>query len=474
MAKTKKKRGRTPLPEPKKSQKTPLPIYGKAQWSFSGLGGLPSPYGLDWAQGYVPDEIRTEMLKHPKVSQTTNLLKAGILGDGGRVVPCLTPQDEGWELAWELTQVCAFGLRHIKGSWHGLARQLLDAIEQCHKVAVKTLREHETGQYQGYWLPDRLQILPNWTYQFMRDETGEYPVIRVRMVGREAEDIDRDRCVVMTFRPSDGSIWGSTVLSTAYEPFYFDVQLDPEEMAMLAQFGRPTVVVIAPGRDPNGNYPPAIPVYESDGVTPRLNELGDPIEIPVTIDIANKLEGYEAGSIVILPGDTTFKLAEAQKGGEDFARSHEIRWRMIACAILGTDQLTESKNQLSSDNKGIAQDVAGLGFSDGARALEETVENDIFRDIVLYNYGEAALDYLPIFDLGSGKSSRLISLMNSVAAYVANGAFDEAQWFSYCISVGLPLPNPKAKKVVQSKDRRGSGGNQGNKSETDSDQEPAN
>lgn len=459
---TTKSRGRKPLPNPT-GQKAQIALYGSPAFGFAGLAELPSPYGHGWAEGYVPDDIRRQMLEHPKVSQAINNLKSAILGDGGRVVPCVGPLDENFELANELVKLCAHSLRQMRGSWHVQARQMLDAVHECHKVAAITLREGESGFYQGYWLHEALQILPNRTFRFLRAPSGEVPKLRVRVIGAPSgsKDIDREHFAVLTFRPRDGSIFGTSVCSPAYEPYYKDVQLDPLEMAMIAQFGTPTIVVIAPGRGADGQYPPDIPVYDSNR-KPLLDEFDQPIKVPVTEHLAQMMEGVEAGSSIILPGDSTFQLVEAQNGGDLIAKTREGNERRMTSAIVGTDQLTESRNQMSSDNKGIAQDVAGLGVTDGKRAMEEMVENDLFADIVRYNYGESALDYLPMFDLGSGQNARLVSLMNAIAAYISNGAFDEAQWWSYCIQVGLPLPVPGANKVVPVMAQRGSGGAHGN------------
>jgi len=455
--------GRKPHPEPK-TQEAQLPIYGARSWTFDGLSVLPSPFSTGWPNGYVPEDIRLRMLAHPKVSQATNNLKSGIIGDGGRVLPAVTPTDPRFDLAEEIREACEFALRQMKGSWHGVARQMLDCVHQCHKVSAKAFRVQAGGKFRGFWMLDALQVLPNWTFWFLRDATGQVPMLRVRVLGNEGggeNDFSRERFAVLTFRPLDGSIWGTSAFAPAYEPYYKDVQLDPEEMANVAQYSRPTVVVIAPGADSNGVYPPDVPIFNLDG-TPSVDELGNQKRLPVTEAIALKLQQYEAGSVLVLPGGSQFLLAEAQNSGDLISRVRESNERRIDSAIIGTHQLTEAKGQMSGNNAGVAQDVAALGITDGKRALEEMVENDIFTDIVRYNFGEAALDLLPIFDLGSAQNARQVGLMNAVAAYVSNGAFDKSQWFEYCAQVGLPLPHPDAKPVVEASAARGSGGAHGN------------
>lgn len=458
-------KNRASLPNPESSQRAEIPIYHETTWNFDGLAGLPGPFSRE--SGVVPDDIRRQMLDHPKIYQGINNLKSAILEDGGRVVAAVSPTHADWELARDIAQCCEFALRQMKGSWYVTARQLLDAVHQGNKVAAKSVREQESGAYRGYWMPDALQLLPNRTYRFLRDKAGNITHLRVRVVGEEKSEVEfeRERFTVFTFRPIDGNILGTTVCPALYEPYYKDVQLDPEEMANIAQFGRPTVVVIAPGANANGQYPPDVPIFDAQN-EPILDENNEQMRITVTADIAAKLAQYEAGSVVVLPGGSQFKLAEPMNGGGDaIGRVRASNERRMMAVIMGTDQLTESSNQLSSDNKGIAQDVAGLGITDGKRALEEMVESDIFQDIVRYNFGDAAMDLLPIFDLGSNKNARLIGLMNAVSAYINNGAFDEDQYRQYCKDVGLPMPNPDAKKVVDPALSRGSGGAHGNQTE---------
>lgn len=447
------------LPTPK-GQTAEIPIYGNSSWRFDGLEELPSPFRTGWPEGWVPDDIRRQMLTHFKVYQSVQNLRGAILGDGGRVIPAVPMGHKNFDRAREIARMCHFSLRHIDGSWHGSARQLLDCVHECHKVAPKIFREQMWGEYRGYWMLDKLPVWPNHVFRFLRDRAGNTRRLKVRTTGGNWKEHDRTKFAVLTFRPVNNSPWGTTPLSAAYEPFYKDVQIDPEEMANVAQYGRPTVVVVAPGVDANGNPPADVPLWNVDG-TPLLDPTtGEQKKLPVNEAIALKLQDYEAGSLLVLPGGSSFKLVEAQQGGVLFASLHDRNGSAITSAIVGTDQLTESRNQLSSDNKGIAQDVAGIGVTDGKRALEEMVENDIFRQLVAFNYGENALDFLPIFDLGSGENARLIQLMNAVGAYVSNGAFDKTQWWEYCVLVGLPLPDPDSEPVVAS--TRSSGGAHGN------------
>jgi hypothetical protein len=447
------------LPTPPAGSTTQIVSQPDRLWNFNGLGALPSPFLGQWGEGQIPASIRRQMLTHPKIYQNVQLLKSAILGDGGRVLPCVPPSHKKFKLASELATVCAFGLRHIQGSWHGTARQLLDCVHECHKVAAKTFRIQESGEYRNYWFHDRLDVLPNESFQFMQDKNGNVVKLSLWRKGKRRE-YWRERFCVLTFRPINGNIWGTSVLPASYEPWYKDVQIDPEEMAMIAQFGRPTVVVVAPGYGPTGQVPQRVPVMKADGtpdIDPATNQ---PKTISQEEAIAHSLTAYEAGSILVLPGDSEFQLAQAQNGTDLFRSTREQNARYMAAAILGTDQANESQRQKSTDNSAAAQATVGLGVTDGKRMLEEMVESDIFTDIVRYNYGDAALDYLPLYDLGSGENTRLVGLMNAVSAYVSNGAFDKTQWWEYCSQVGLPLPDPNSEPVVSAP--RSSGGAHGN------------
>lgn len=441
-------------PQPKASQTASISIYGSSNWNFDGLAELPGPFSTGWPDGWVPETVRLQMLQHPKVYQAINNLKSAIIGDGGRVVPNVPPNHKRFEMARKNAELCAYALRHMNGSWHGTARQFLDATHECHKLGPKEWREQSSGDYRGCWLLERVPVWPNVVYRFMRDRAGRVLEIKVRTTGTENgkdatgwKHFDRTDFALLTFRPVNDSPWGTTVCSPSYQPWYKDVVLDPEEMAMVAQFGRPTVVVIAPGVV-DGIPPADVPLWSADGTAFIDPNTGQQKRISPAEAIALKLENYEAGSGLVFPGGTQFKLAEAQNGGELFRFLRDGNARYIASAIMGTHQLTESERQISTNNQSAAEGTVGLGITDGKRALEEMVENDLFVDLVKYNFGESALDFLPIYDLGSAQNGRLIGLMNAVMGYVSNGAFDKTQWWNYCCEVGLPLPDPTSEPVT--------------------------
>lgn len=449
---------RKPLPQPKPGQTAQIPIYRAASWTFDGLSELPSPFATGWPVGWVAPWVSAQMLQHPKVYQNINNLKAAVIGDGGRVIPNVPPNHPRFEIARKNAELCAYALRHIEGSWHGTARQLLDATHECHKVAPKQFREQESGQYRGLWLLNRLPVWPNRVFRFLCDAAGSVLKLRVSLVDGFKE-LPRENFAVLTFRPINGSPWGTSVFSPAYQPWYKDVQIDPEEMAMVAQFGRPTVVVIAPGVQ-DGVPPADVLLWNTDGTAAIDETTGQQKRISPAEAIALKLENYEAGSLLVLPGGSDFKLVEAQNGGDLFRSIRDGNARYIASAIMGTHQLTESERQISTNNQSAAEGTVGLGVTDGKRALEEMVENDLFTDLIRFNFGDNALDFLPIYDLGSAQNGRLASLMNAVSGYINNGAFDQTQWWNYCCEVGLPLPDASAPSVVSQP--RSTGGAHGN------------
>jgi hypothetical protein len=442
-------------PTPRNRSKAPQ-IYGHS-WRFDGLSDLPSPFRTKWAFGCVPEAIRQQMMTHPKVYQSINNLKSAILGSGGRAVACVPPHDPRFEVAREYAEFCSWALRSINGSWHASARQILDAVHECHKIAFVPLREQMSGKYRGYWTLDTLNVLPNHTYRFLRDGAGNIVKLRVRDNGVWNE-YDREDFCIFSYRPIDGHVWGTDVLYPVYEPYYRDVQCDPEEMAMVAQFGRPSNIWIAPGMDAAGNAPEDIPQFEADGVTPEIDpETNEQKKLPVMQAIANAVTNIAAGTNAVVPPGTTHKLVEAQNGAAMFGALREANARQIAAGILGTHQLTESETSKSKDNSAAAEGTVGLGVTDGKTALEQMVENDLFTSLIRYNYGEAALDLLPIFDLGSGQNGRMVALMNSIGVLVNGGAYDEGQWWYTCLDTGLPMPYPGMAKVVVSQPRPGGG-----------------
>jgi hypothetical protein len=425
---------------------------GGEYFDFSSLQNsvlYPDPFApeFSWAEGFLPASIVTQMLRHPKVAQSENNLIAAILGDGGRVIPAVDPSDERFEKAREIADFCAWCLRNMRGSWYGTARQFLQAVYRGNRVAAISCRDEEdSSKYKNKRVLDELQLWPNGSYEFYEDDYGRVVYLSLHVGEKEREDWPRGKFAVLTYRPVDDNPYGTTNLAACYEPYYEDVQAVAEEFAYAATFGGPSVIIYAAPTPEGQLKEEPFDLYYLDG-TPVMSD-GEHKQGTSVEQNAIMFTEYRARSIWSLEGGSKVEIAEARRGGSDlFENIRERANRTIVAVIMGTDQITESATKDSGRNTEAGEAVTSLGITDGKRALEEMVENDLFCLLVEMNYGASFLDLLPFFDLGSGQNGRITSIANSLVGFVTNGAYTMAQWWWTCVAMGWPLPYPGSPRV---------------------------
>jgi hypothetical protein len=444
---------------------------GVDSWDFSALQNsilFPSPFEASfvWPEGYIPPRIRKQMARHPKIYQCTEMLVAAIVGDGGRVVPCVAPNHPDFAKAKEIADFCSWALRNMVGSWYLNLRQMLTAVVDGNRVAFWSMRLEENSRtYKNKETLDELQILPIDTYTFYEDEYGRVTWLNVSYAAEDEQDWPRGKFAILTYRPMNGKLDGSTVYAPAYEPYYEDCQAVGELFAYAATFGRPSVIIIAPEVKIGGmgldeqkfplEYADGSPVMEVDKATGlHRQKMGTAVQ-----QNAIMFTMYRAGGVWSVEGGTKVEIAQARPGGSElFTEIRDRASRNMAAAILGTDKLTESGPKESATDRESGENVTGLGVTDGKRSAEEMVENDLLTLLVDRNYGAAYRDLLPIFDLGSGQNGRLAKMHNSIVGFVTNGTFTVEQWWEYCKMTGLPLPYPGSERVNPQAGNRVGGG----------------
>lgn len=452
-----------------------LPIYpqviypGGNAWSFDGLSLAiyPSPYNTRWPNGYVPAPVRQQMMLHPKVSQSVHNLKAAIIGDGGRSIPCAPPSSPDFAYARMLAEFSDYVFRNCH--YYESALQLLDAVHSCNKIGALVFKDVAAGKYAGKRVLEWVQIIPDDTYTFYHDEYGKTNYVKITSSGTltnssRSNEYSIDKFIVVTYRKRNNSPIGFTCLAPAYDPWYKDVHCDAEEMAYAAQWGRPSVIVFsAPPPESQGGVETPAPLWYKDG-TPVMEpnpEFNPALPVGPENSVMKQREGYSteqnrllftefrAGSIWSLAGNSIVQIAEARAGGGDFFRFlREANARQIAAAIYGTHQMTESERNVSTANAEVGEGVAGLNVTAGKVMLEIAEERDILKPLLRMNFGPRALDFLPIRDYGSGQNGRIPKIMNSVVGLVTNGAFTDDQWYWFCAGNGLPLPYPESKPAI--------------------------
>lgn len=443
--------------------------YAGDTWNFAGIcdsSVFPSPFQTGWGNGWVAEQTRRQMLCHPKIYQSINILIDAIIGDGGRWVPGLPPSDPGFAEARLYAEFMEYIYRNVQGSYYQVARQLLASVHEGNKIAAINAVDETSTKFGTKRVLESLQIIPNGMYWYQIDEQGHIAYVRVNNQAGQDELWHPEKFMILCFRPVNNNPYGTSILSPAYEPFYRDIQLDGEEMAYLAQFSRPSVVIEAPAPSKELGYAQEElkPLRDRSGKIIMVDDPDNPgqmIEAMGTIVDQNGIliSRYESGSYFSVDAGSKIYVVQANTGGGDLFRlMRDANGRLMSGAILGTHQVTDSERNVSTNNGEVGEGILGLNITSGKMMLEKADEDLAYRFIEM-NYGtKAAKEKLPIRDYGSGQNGRVPALYNSVVNFITSGAFDKQQYWFFCLSNQLPMPYPGEEPVVQPGASNGAGG----------------
>lgn len=455
-----------PSADPKKR----IPIYPvsvRLGQSFSSAGIFdanlfPSRHRSGWADGWVGLETRAEMLRHPKVYQGLNNLKNAIIGDGGRWIPAINPYGPDKEFFAEAVKYTRFledNWRMTRHSFFGVTRQMLSCIENGNKLAAPTLREQSYGRLKGMWLLDKLQLWPNECYSLGSDQYGEFDRVITRggmglgVPQSEQNVFPRERFHHLAWRPYNGNPYGSTVLAPVYDPYLEDIQAQFENGAYMATWGRPSVIIFS-SPPPEAGIEDEMPLYTRDGAPIMEDDPDNPGEMIHRLGYSTEQNAimftdFQAGSIWSLEHGSIVQVVEGRPGGADlFHNTRKEARGAIMDAIYGTRHATEGDKSPTAAGAELTEGVAGLNVTEGRMMLEQAEEVGIGRMVLSLNYGDKALDLMPIRDYGSGQTGRFANIMNATVSFASNGSMTRAQYWDFSAQNGLPLFWPEDEPVI--------------------------
>ncbi len=443
----------------------PVTVQLGQSFSFAGIfdtGLFPSRHQSGWDEGWVGLETRLAMSRHPKVYQGINNLKNAIVGDGGRWIPAINPYGPDKEFFAEAAKYSRFldaAWRQMNGSFFVATRQMLSCIENGNKIAAPTVREQQTGVYKGKWMLDRLQVWPNQCYALGCDQYGEFDRVTTRggmglgIPEKEQQTYPRERFHHLAWRPINGNPYGTTIYSAVYDPFLEDVQAQYENAAYMATWGRPSVIIFSsPPKD--GEIEDVMPLVMASGTPIMEDDPDNPGEMKQRMGYATEQNAimfteFQAGSIWSLEGGSIVQVAEARSGGNELFRDTRKEARgAIMDAIYGTRHATEGDKSPTAAGAELTEGIAGLNVTEGKAILEQSEETGIGRMLLALNFGDKALDLMPMRDYGSGQSGRLAKIMNATVSFASNGSMTRAQYWDFCATNGLPLYWPGDEPVI--------------------------
>lgn len=362
-----------------------------------------------------------DMLNDPEVSKCINVLKISTLGDGVSLIPAVSEKDPDYEQAYEICDFCNSAIMGLEKPLRDTLEQMMDALAFGHKIAEIT---YKTGTLKGYegekLLLDRIKVKPRNSVRFVVDNRFNI----LGFVGKLASNqglaqtlsssepltltsgqvtpiingmplLPKEKFMVLTIRAKDEDPRGQSMLRPAFNAWTLKNLVWPEYLRYLLVCAIPLLVgTTAPEegqaadfqRDLTGN-----PITDSEGRYIQVN----PVEA-----LRDALTQARNATTVALKAGSVVKEVGGQGAGTPFYKAIDTFDSQIETGILlqtlATSEGTHQSRAASQTHMTVLDSL--VYWLKGV--IIDMLISDLLKPLVRFNFGDDALDLVPLISLG--------------------------------------------------------------------------
>jgi hypothetical protein len=425
-------------------------------WSKDQARALPLPF--DDLTTDFGNDVYEQMLLDPQVSAAVVVLKTSILEDGLMLSPAVEDQEApNYERAVEVRDIARRMFDRLDTPLDDVLWAMLDGLWAGNKVA-ELVSELQTVDGKQLLQLTAIKPKPRQAVAFVVDaymnvlgligarpgQAGPTSPAAPILAPDSSQIIPRDKFAIFTHRPVDGDPRGTSVLRSAYTPWWRKRQLEPEYLKYLAQFASPAVWAAPPegvedslDQDPLGNLVDGAgaPLEDPDAEGADLPEPISPAD-----ELLALLLDWQNSAVLVVPPGTSVNVVETRGDGQAFLSAFDHSNAEIVKAVLAQQLATEEGRHQARSAAQVHQDVLDTLVRQAKRALLRMVYSDILVPWVARNWGdEAAESLVPVPSLGTTEQQDLAPLMTAVAALMRAAYFHSSQLPALDALLGLPV-----------------------------------
>lgn len=241
--------------------------------------------------------------------------------------------------------------------------------------------------------------------------------------GQELQNvIPRDKALFLAWQPQKGDPRGNSLLRPAYAAWWAKQQILNEMVTWFARFAQPSIW----GTTAEGAQD--ICTTNPDG--------SQTIERP-TDQLLAALMQFRNASAIALPYGSQVNTISVGESGQIFLLALDWADNSIRRAILKQHLATGEGQHQARAAAEVHQDILGLMIMTVRNWIADQVRRDIFRPIVLANFGDDAERFIPHLDLGDGDGFPISAM--EAAQLAAVGWFTDEQLAVMDKRLGLPV-----------------------------------
>ena len=232
----------------------------------------------------------------------------------------------------------------------------------------------------------------------------------------------RSKALLLAWQPTGSDPRGKSLLRAAYAPWWAKQQIINEMVTWFARFAQPSIW----GTTAEGAQD--ICITNPDG--------SQTIERP-TDQLLAALMQFRNASAIALPYGSQVNTINVSESGAVFFAGLDWADNAIRRSILKQHLATGEGQHQARAAAEVHQDILGLMILTVRNWLGDQVRRDVFRPIVLANFGDDAERFTPFLDLGDGDGFPISA--TEVASLAAVGWFTDDQMAVMDKRLGLPV-----------------------------------
>lgn len=402
------------------ASKTEEYVAGGPQY-FTPGGARILPWSWDDLTTSFGDSVYDRMLFDPVIKAAHVVMKKSILAQGMSIRPPERDSKSDRDRAQKIADRVKRNLTvSLETPIEDVLLNMSDAFAFGYKIAELVWELSDTGQDKGNLNLKAIKVKSRRTVAFVVDRylnivglvavppgvgnaflvgsliTGS--VTATPQSGPKPEVLPREKFAIFTHDPADSDPRGTSYLRSAYSAWWGKMQLIPEYLRYLGQFGTPSLVG-----------------YTSPGATTVTSTVsGTKQTVSAQVAMQNALVAFRNGSTLALPAGSKVEVLMAHMNPRSFTDDFAHFNREITVGILCQELATGAGAHDSRAAAQVHQDVLGTLIRQGKKSLAKMVTRDIITPMVLYNEGEGARDLIPECSFGETNEPDIFSLYSAL------------------------------------------------------------
>jgi uncharacterized protein DUF935 len=389
------------------------------------------------------------MLNDPEIVSDVRTLTQMALADGIQITPAVSghPVDVESSDSARAQEIAAFVERNFRGLSKPLEDSLSSLVEGAitygHKVAEVTWKAVEKGPDRGKLMLDRIAAKCYDSLDFVLDkfsnllgftprhysstfnvESGKFEYAR--------PILPREKFCLLSLHEEDEDPRGRSSIRPAFNGWNFKQMTWPEYFRWLENCALPSVVGKTAPRQAGDVQRNADGTAKAGGKPTSAAEA-----------MRDALLNLKNASVAVLPNGAEVDQLEVVGEGAGFERAINVADSQITKAILFQTLATNEAQFGTRAQSQTHMQVLDLLVWWLKGKIAAMIKADLVKQIIIYNFGEASLQFAPIVSLGD--TERRDWSKDATAAASLSPVITESQWLAITNQLGLPAPRPGEK-----------------------------